>query len=204
MEKKFAGIISYIFHPLLMPTYLLLLFLFMPVFVFYQYSFTIKMMLLAYVLILTFIVPAVMMWLLKKNRVINSIKMESRQERVLPLTFMAIIYYITYYFINKLGILNIYSLFLVGITLLTLFTLMINFYTKISLHMIGAGAVTGILMGLAFIFQEINLFWLYSAIILSGIIAYSRVYLTNHTVRQLFYGYLLGFLTMFSIVILIR
>ncbi len=201
MEKKIAGLISYIFHPLLIPTYLILFFLNFPAFIFFEYNFKLKLILTSYVFLLTFIVPAVVLFFMKKNRIIQSYKMDTRQERVLPLVFMSIIYYTTYYFINQLGILNIYSVFLLGTTLLTLFTLLINFYTKISLHMIGAGSVTGILTGLIFNFPEINIIVLYSIIILSGIIAYSRYYLTNHSIRQLFYGYLLGFFVMFFIII---
>ncbi len=202
MEKKIAGLISYVFHPLLIPTYLLVLMLNLPVFVFSQYSFQLKLMLTAYVFLLTFFVPLMLMWMLKKNKIIRSFQMETRQERVLPLTFMSITYYITYYFLNRLQILNIYSIFLLGITLVSLVTLLINFKFKISLHMIGMGGLTGVFFGLAVNFQGISLWLVYLLFIISGVVAYARLVLTDHTVRQLFYGYLLGFIVFFFLMTL--
>jgi hypothetical protein len=203
MEKRFAEFISYIFHPLLMPTYLLVLFLNLPVFVFNEYSFNLKLMLTGYVFLLTFFVPAMMMLMMKKNKIIRSLKMEERSERMLPLAFMSVIYYITYYFLNRLGVLNIYSLFLLGTTLTTLITMLINFRWKISLHMIGVGGISGVMVALAYQVSEINILWVYGVLFVSGLVAYARILTAQHTVRQLFYGYLLGFSIMFFLMVAI-
>jgi len=202
MEKKIAAFISYLFHPLIIPTYLLVLMLNLPVFVFDQYSLLLKFMLVAYVFLLTFFVPAMLMLMLKKQKIIESLKMKTRQERVLPLAFMSIIYFVTFYFLYRLRILNVYALFLLGTTLISILALLINFKSKISLHMIGMGGITGMFLGLGIYYAGIELWFVYLLFILSGIVAYSRIVLTNHSVRQLFYGYLLGFSVIYLIIII--
>jgi len=201
MEKRISSFVSYVLHPLLMPTYLLIFFLNSPALVYYRYSAQLKWMLTGYVFLLTFFVPAMMMLIMKKNKLILSFKMESRQERIFPLVFMSIIYYLTFYFLRDLGILNIYSYFLLGVTLTTLITLTVNFWTKVSLHMIGMGGFTGVLLALALRAPDISLVWIYAIFVASGLVATSRYVLSDHTVRQLFYGYLLGFGVMFFLMV---
>jgi membrane-associated phospholipid phosphatase len=202
MEKKFAKLISIILHPLLSPFYALLFFYNIPFLLFNRFNTSIKILIAAYIFFMTFFVPAMLILMLKKNKAIKSLQMESRQERMLPLAIMSIIYYITYYFLKNLEIINIYCLFLLGITLITLLTLIINFYSKISLHMIGIGGLSGTYLGLLLTFPGTNIIFFYLIIIISGIVAYSRIVLTNHTVRQLFYGYLLGFSMIFVLIFL--
>ncbi len=201
MENKLAIFISYLFHPLLIPPYVMAGMLFSPVFIFSGYPPNLKFMLLAYVFFITFAVPLSMMIIFKKNKIITNLKMEIRQERIIPLTMISIIYYITYYSLNKLGIMNIFSLFMLGSTILTLLALFISFYTKISLHMIGMGGLTGLYLALVLRFPQMNMGPFYLILLLSGLVAYSRMTISNHTVRQLFYGYELGFIVLWAIFI---
>jgi len=160
MEKKIAGVISVLLHPMLMPTYVLLLFLNINYFVSYNYTFEVKGYLVAFVFIMTFILPGLLIFLLKKLKAIQSLQMNSKQERMLPLALMAVVYYITYYSLNNTGILQFFNLFLLGTTVVTLFTMVVNMFTKISLHMISMGGMAGTLLGLLLTYP-LNLQWIF-------------------------------------------
>ena len=202
MEKKFAGVISVLFHPMLMPSYALVLLLNLNYFISYDYTFEIKAYLVVFVFIMTFALPAILMVLLKKVRAIESLKMDDRKERMLPLAMMAVIYYITYYSLRRTGILITFNLFLLGTTIVTLFTLVVNMYTKISLHMVSMGGIAGALLGLLLNYP-IDLQWmLYLLILLSGLVGYARLTVSNHTLRQVYNGFMMGFVIMLALFVM--
>ena len=202
MEKKIAGVISVLLHPMLMPTYVLLLFLNINYFVSYNYTFEVKGYLVAFVFIMTFILPGLLIFLLKKLKAIQSLQMNSKQERMLPLALMAVVYYITYYSLNNTGILQFFNLFLLGTTVVTLFTMVVNMFTKISLHMISMGGLAGTLLGLL-LTCSLNLHWIfYLLILLSGVVGYARLTITNHTLRQVYNGFMMGFVVMLALFVL--
>ncbi len=202
MEKKIAGVISVLLHPMLMPTYALLLFLNINYFVSYNYTFEVKGYLVAFVFIMTFILPGLLIFLLKKLKAIQSLQMNSKQERMLPLALMAVVYYITYLSLHNTGILQVFNLFLLGTTVVTLFTMVVNMFTKISLHMISMGGLAGTLLGLL-LTCPLNQQWIfYLLILLSGEVGYARLAITNHSLRQVYNGFMMGFVVMLALFVL--
>ena len=202
MEKKLAGLISVICHPLMLPTYALLVFLNINYFISYSYTSEIKLYLILFVFIMTFIIPGSLIFLLKKLKVIKSLQMSGRQERILPLAMMSVVYYITYYSLSKAGILAVFNLFLLGTTIVTLFTLVVNFYTKISLHMISMGGIAGTFLGLLLVYP-LDLRWMfYMLVLMSGIVGYARLTISDHTVRQVYNGFMMGFVVMLALFVI--
>jgi len=202
LEKKISEIISVLFHPMLMPTYVLIFFLNISYFSGYIFSSDVKIYLVLFVFIMTFVIPALLMWVLKKMKVIETMQMNNRMERMIPLAIMAVVYYITYYSLKKIEILDVYNLFLLGITIVTLSAMLINLSTKISLHMVAAGGVSGAMLGLLLVYP-INMIWvLYTLIILSGVVGYSRLTISNHTLRQVYNGFMLGFVLLLVLFVL--
>ncbi len=201
MEKKISNIISVLFHPMLFPTYLLVLFFYIPGFTVFNYSTDIKFYLLVFVFIMTFAIPASLLFMLKRFKVIDSFQMSNRQERMLPLAIMAGVYFITWYSLKNIGSLGLFNLFLLGVGFTSLITLPVNFFTKISLHMIGMGGVAGVVLGLLLVYP-VNMRWLfYMVILLSGLVGYARLTVTNHSLRQIYNGFMLGFVIMLTLYI---
>lgn len=196
MEKKFATVISIMFHPLFLPTYLLALLFFIPGFTVFTYSNEIKFYLIVFVFIMTVAIPASLLYMFKRFKVIETLQMNNRQERMIPLAIMAGVYFITYYSLNKIGRLGLFNLFLLGVSLASLLSLAINFYNKISLHMIGAGGVAGAILGALLVYPVDFRWFFYLVILLSGVVGYARLTITNHTLRQIYNGFMLGFVLM--------
>ncbi len=202
MEKKLAGIISLLFHPLLFPIYVLVLFFYIPGFTVFNYSTEIKLYLTAFVFIMTFGIPASLLFMLKRFKVIESLQMDNRKERMIPLVMMTGVYFITYYSLSKIGSLALFNLFLLGVAIESMVTLAINFYTKISLHMIGMGGVAGAILGLLLIYPVDMRWFFYLVILVAGVVGYARLTVTNHTLRQLYNGFMMGFVVMLALFIL--
>lgn len=125
--------------------------------------------------------------------------MESRHERVLPLFIVAIFFYMTYYMLKQGPYFVVFNIFMLGATLLVIISLLINYFTKISIHMVALGGLFGTFAGFD-LALSVDLRPLLSVIILvSGITAYARLYLKAHTSGQVYGGFILATVFMFSL-----
>ena len=203
MEKQFAKLISVVFHPLLMPSYALLL-LFVTDYYFVlvlptQY----KYLIFSFVFITTFVMPLLMMLILLKAKMISSIQMESRKERVLPLFIVSGFFFATFYFLREAPQASIFNLFMLGSTILVLLSLLINYITKISVHMVALGGILGAFIGFALTFSQDIQHLIYLIILVAGFTGFARLKLNSHTPAQVYMGFLLGAGFMLSMIIFI-
>lgn len=196
METKIARGISYIFHPLLIPSYTLLLLLNLDIFNFHTVPAMYKMILTGIVLLITFIVPVLLTWFLYQLGIISSFFLGSREERTYPILSVAVFYYVCYYMLRSGHVSTIFNYYMLGATLLAVLSLIINFYRKISLHMIGAGSFTGLFLGISLNFGINFTPELFASILLSGIIGYARLKSNAHEPSEIYSGFILGALTM--------
>jgi len=201
METKFAIIISCVFHPVLMPSYALLFLLF------FQYSFfslsiplNVKWLILVMVFITTVIFPLLAIFIMLRKGMINSIKMESRQERIYPFITTAIFYYLTYYLLSRIQISYIFHILILGSTLLIITALFINFFWKISIHMLAIGGFLGTFLSLSVLTILNTPQFILLLIFISGLIGFSRLKLNAHNPAQVYTGFLTGVLIMFFLV----
>lgn len=193
-----AKYISFIFHPLLIPTYTILILFNLQYFFLFIIPLRAKMYLLTIVIGFTFIIPAFVNFLLLKLSVIKTYQLEIKNERAIPMLITAIFYYMTYYLFKTLNLPPLIYNFLLMSTTLIIIALLINMFWKISLHTIGMGALLGILLG---IYIKLNLdtrIWLLIAILVSGMIGTARLMISSHTQAQVYTGFFVGFAVMFG------
>ena len=199
METRIAKIISAVFHPLLIPTYSYIILLSLKTYFAMIIPLEARWKIVLLVFIITFMLPALFSYLLYWRGVIKSLHMKTREERTFPYLITAIFFYLAYYMLSKLQIAPVFSYFMIGATLLLIITLVINLFWKISSHMVAMGAVTGISLLLA-----INLKLLIIMIILvSGLVAYSRLKLNAHFPVQVYAGFMLGVVVMAGLAIIL-
>ena len=193
---KLAQFISIIFHPILLPTWMFLTFIVSGLcentFIRTDLCFTIVFM-------TTFIFPVISLLILKKIKVIESFTMEKREERFTPLFIMVIFLYATNRFFDGISTLTIYNFYLTCNLLLCIVVFWINLYWKISMHGIGWGALSAMLLLLSTISSNIFLPYFIISIVLSGIVGFSRIYLKSHNEAQVYTGYAVGFLLVFCL-----
>jgi len=193
-----ARVISVVLHPLLMATYLFgLLYLFLPS-ALYPISQGNQLQLLLMIAMMTFVLPAIGISMLRTVGAISSFTMLERRERIRPFFLIMIVYlFFTYFISYKAGARLDDTLlkFLLIIDFLVIAATAITFYYKVSIHSIGIMGLVGIVLPLnraaehnSLILPSIVL------ILLAGVVMSARLQLNSHTSREVWVGAVTGFL----------
>ncbi len=127
--------------------------------------------------------------------------METRQERIWPMFITGMFFITGYYLLSLIPVIPGFILNFILATIITIFVaLIITYFWKISVHMIGMGGLTGGLLAFSYIFG-LDIHLLFSAlIIIAGLLGVARLTLNAHTLTQVCYGFLLGFFIVFIFV----
>lgn len=191
MQKVLAQILSALFHPLIMPTVGVLV-IFLTSSHIFIIPYEAQRVILIIVAINTLALPMLMIPLFYKFGIIKSIQMEGHRERIIPLAFTLIPYVFSYYFLNRLPILNEISLFMLGAILAVFIALIVSIWWKVSIHMVGIGGIFGLLYALSLRFQAAGLWFIIAAIAAAGLVAWARLSLNAHKPSQVYAGFSLG------------
>ncbi len=200
---NFSRGISYLFHPLLMPVYIISILLNTPALFSFGIPLHLKLLLAGVTLLTTLLFPLAITILLLRTKIISTVFMEKREERVYPILAVAVFYYVTYYLLKGILVSTIFSYYMLGATLLAICSLVINFYSKISLHMIGMGSLVGLFVGLTLNFGLDFHLQVITGILLSGLVGYARLKSNAHRPAEIYSGFAMGALVISFLVILL-
>lgn len=193
--RIFANFISFLFHPLLMVTYgivLALMFSFLAI-----YPFSIKMLIAGGAFISTAVVPGLFIYLLVRNGAAGDIELSDRRERLVPYLIIITSILVCIFFLYKMLMPFWLLAILVGACVALVIALVINFYWKISAHALGIGGLLGGIMGVARI-HMMNPYWAFiGVLVIAGLVGTSRIFLKRHTPMQVYAGFSLGFICTF-------
>lgn len=203
-----ALLLSGLFHPLLIVTYMYVLLLLINPYLFGSSGTVSKtaMTTLVMLFLYTFVIPlisVVIMWALD---MINSVMIEDRMQRIGPLLLVMVLYFWVTYNLTQSGrIPNIFSTFMIGVAAALSLAFVINVADKISLHTVGMGGLIGMAFlslalfggqGLALGSMTVSLgIVLIGTILLGGLVGTARLALNAHNKMQVYMGYMVGFLT---------
>jgi membrane-associated phospholipid phosphatase len=202
--KSFFNTLSYIFHPILLPV-LGLYFLFetptnSPGYIvtsLYNLPLEFKINLYKLFGFLTILAPGISIWIMYQNKIISSIKLENRLERFTPIGITAVYYVMNYVLLRIMipehMIISFIFPYAFGLVLIVIAAFIMNYFTKISLHMLGFFGVIGTIMGYFQNQLDYNLFFLIFLIIVGGLIGSARIYLKAHTLKEVVLGIIIGF-----------
>jgi hypothetical protein len=202
-SDKLARTISIIFHPYLIPVFGLLIIFMAPTLYNYLPS-TVKNLIILIVLINNVLLPLSLMPFFIHNNLIRSWFLSERSDRIIPLTISTILYFITTYIIFRFQVPNFLKLFFLATSFLSLIATLINFWWKISLYSIGAGAILALVLVLSFKMYTPLLWYLIPSILAGGLILSARLQLDHHNPGQVWTGFLTGFLGFAAIVMLFQ
>ena len=199
MGSKTAKLISILFHPLLIPTYAILILFNINSHYMHVLPFKYKLILLVFVFIFTFLLPAVSMFFMVKLKLVESIEMHSSRDRSIPLIIVALFFYATYHIFRELPVNTIFTMFILGATVLVLLSLLINYFFKISLHMMALGGLLATFIGFSFLIHQDMRLYIFLIILVTGITGSARLKLNAHTPSQVYAGFILGVISMLGI-----
>lgn len=191
-----AHLISYVFHPLFVPTYF---FLFLQRF--YRIEFAgitdwHMQLRLFNVFWITAFFPAFGVFLLWKLKFSNGIFLRTQQERVGPY-FISMFFYWWMYYLSRTFADQPYVLkiFYFGTFSASIIGLIFNNYIKISLHGIAMGGAAAAVAITTFFYATPSGLSMAVAVVLLGIVATSRLIVSDHTFKEVYAGIIVGVLS---------
>jgi len=201
-NNLFAKIISYIFHPVFLPLYCLIMLFNLNSYFSFELILKAKLLLIAFVSITTIIFPLTIIFLMKRQGIIKSLFMETKQERIYPYFIITIFYFLTYNLFRQVQLPSMYILSMLGASILLLIVSVLNFWLKISVHLVGIGGLFGIITALALSLSINLIFQIIIIIFIAGLIGYSRLKLNSHKPYEIYSGFIVGAVIMLSVFLL--
>lgn len=196
---KFHKFISTILHPIVLPTLGVFIY-----FLFVSQSFEkrLQLIVLGLVFTLTYLVPLLMLLLLKKFRFIKDFQVSTIKERRFPIIFMMLLLYFLGNSIIQIPTIRNLGILFFGTSLsLTCIYVLFSLKLKSSLHLVSMGNMIGFFLIMTNINSLSMLPIIILLILLSGILASSRMYLKAHTPIELLIGFSLGIICQFIVFI---
>jgi membrane-associated phospholipid phosphatase len=197
MNDKTATFLSFLFHPMILPLVAMALMIGTDPLVSLLLTLKMKGMILSALFITTILVPLLLIYLIYHLGVIRSFHMRSREERAIPLLVIAVFYYLTYYLLKGLHLPQLFHMYMLGATFMIVLLITFNFFRKVSLHMAGLGAFTGLMTGIGFHGETNTSLFILAGILLSGVVGTARLKLNAHHPSDLYTGWLAGAIVMF-------
>ena len=172
--KVLAFAVSILFHPLLLPLYVLFITFNTGTVFTYIPAYTQNM---SYLLTLG---------------LIEGYRLVQKQDRVFPVLVTIVGAFIVFYFSRNLPYSNIVRQFYLIMVIMLSGFMIVTIRWKISMHMTAIGALCGFvfILGMKYLGDVINLLPL--LILVSGLVASARLYLKQHTPAQVYVGYIYG------------
>lgn len=197
-----ANFISIVFHPLLMPLYGLVIIFMAPTLLGYMPG-ELKKVLFMVVLINNVFIPLILFPLFRSRNIISTYSIEAREERAVPLIMMSVLYSVTSFIIFRHQIPVFLKSFVFGSTFLVILATLINFWRKISIHAMAAGALNAVVLLLSVKLVSPLVWYLVGAILTAGLVMSARLHLDSHNPAQVWSGFFTGFAGLSVIILLL-
>ena len=190
-----AKIISYVLHPLFIPTYI---FFWLTWHFPTEFAGITKTGLLfkkISVFWLTAFFPAFSVFISWRLKFIESIFLRTQKDRIFPYIITMIFYWWMWYLSRGLPDQPVVlKFFYFGIFLTTVFGLIINNFIKISMHAIGAGSFLAFIILTCLIYHTLLGVDIMIATLLAGLICTARLLLNHHSTAEIYAGLIVGIL----------
>ncbi|MCW5908797.1 MAG: hypothetical protein KIS94_13120 [Chitinophagales bacterium] len=196
--KSIARLFSFLFHPLLFPTYGALLILATNPNLYGYFGEKVHVVWLIIIFALTFVFPVIWLVMMKRLEMIESFHLETAKERIIPFIATATFYLWTAWMFKPSATMKIppnqlIFFMMLGACVAVFLGFFINIFTKISLHTIAAGCLLGLVLAIIrFSTYDLRIL-LVTFIFLAGAIGTARLTLNAHTQREVYLGYFVGF-----------
>lgn len=192
--KRVSQILSYLFSPLLVPTYGMILASFLSVLS--VLSARVLCTTVAITFVITCVIPACGIMAMYKTGFLTDPGVNVRTERSLPYALTILCYVGCCFFLYRAGAPSWLTMFYAGGGAAVLINAVVNLKWKISAHAAAMGGLVAMLFRIAAMHQsvvDLNI-WISAVVVLAGAVMTARVYLQRHTLMQVIAGCANGFL----------
>lgn len=200
LVRAMAKIISYLFHPVFVPVYVVIFMLYVHPYLFAGVSPLHKREVLIQALVSFSFFPLVTVLLLKALKFIPSIHLETKQDRIIPLIACGVWYFWIWYVWRNLPDIPVEAMRLALASWISVsLALMANIIMKVSLHAISMGVMLTAMFLMGFS-REIQFGQYISiALFLTGLVCTARFIDSDHTSVEIYGGLGLGIFSFLAV-----
>lgn len=211
MPRSFATLLSVLFHPLLIATYMMLALLLLNPYLFGVNNMLDRLPLVGILFFTTFVMPLFMTLMLKQLDFVSSWTLETREDRIATYIVTGFFYvsmtvFFLYYYPD---IPNAYSSFLLGVTIALFASFILNLFIPVSTHAVGMGGLLAMILLTLFQFNygtmrfnlgDQGILFIHPILLLlvvcffTGLVGTARMQLRQYNTQELLGSYLLGIL----------
>lgn len=199
--KKIAPVISYLFHPLLIPSLGLLLLLNSGTYPSLLDP-AAKRAILFVMLLGTLVFPLMMLPILYYRSLVTNYKDASREERLVPQIIILVLYIITFIYFNKLPLHRVIHAYVLSAAVLLLLLVLLNLRFRICVHTAALGGLAGLIMAMIAVYEAPLQVFLMLSFLAGGLMGSSRLALGVNQWWEVLSGYLLGFCVVFLTILI--
>lgn len=194
-----AQILSSIFNPFYLPIVgLIILFMFSYLGLL---PWIYKGMVLLMTYIFTILLPNVLIHWYRRHQGWSIMHLFTQEGRVIPYIISIASYFSCFYLMVYLHVPHTIAAIIMAALFIQIICAVLNIWFKISTHTAAIGGITGAMMAFSHIFSFNPLLWFSVLIIIGGLVGTARMTLRVHSCHQVVYGYLVGLITAFAVVI---
>lgn len=186
-------LLSYLLHPLLMPTITLWLALRIDPRLAYFIAPQDQWKVLMMVALMTIGFPLASALLLMRAGLVGSLEMPGRRERIAPYGMSLMYYGMTAYLLARTPLHPMALALFIGAALALVLTTLITLRWKISAHMVGIGGLLGALVALSARHGLQAFALICAAVVAAGALGTARLLASDHSPAQVYAGAALGF-----------
>ena len=189
--RKTAEALTVIFHPVFVPLYGLLIIYSSPTLLSFIPQ---EMKRVMFILVFSnnVILPLTLAAVLYAKGAIKTFNARDRNERVVLLTFALLMYTITAVVMLKMNVPSLFRAYFISIAAVTLITLVITAFYRISLHASGIGGLLALVIFMMLLYDVRSVWQLTSVILIGGAVMSSRLYLNDHSPSEVWSGLFIG------------
>ena len=190
-----AKFISYVFHPLFIPLYITYFIIQIRSYQLAGINDWINLRILLQVFVNCTFLPLASILLLRALNFIDSVFLRTQRDRNIPYIICMIFYFWNWYvFKNNHEIKDLVSVSM-AIFNASVLGFLVNISMKVSMHAISVGVLTTFVALLAFSDSSSFSFYLSIAVLIAGIVCTSRLIVSDHSQKEIYYGFLIGILS---------
>lgn len=142
--------------------------------------------------------PLLIVWLLRGLGFSRSIRMETAKERIVPyISAITFQFWTWHVFRNQGDSPDVLTAMCLGIFLAASLALVVNNFMKVSMHAIGMGGLTGLMLALTYLGYAQGSYMPIVSILLTGLVCTCRLISGDHDHKEILVGFLIGLGTQF-------
>lgn len=191
-----AKVISYIFHPLFIPVYIIWFLVAYQPYMFSGFSSFQKIITIPQFFMMYSFFPLVTVLLAKGLGFLDSIYLKTQRDRIIPYIACMIFYFwMAYVLRHQSQYSPVIIQLAMAIFIASIFGLMLNIYMKVSMHALSMGILLIFMILLASLQPANATIYISVTVLIAGLVCTARLLVSDHSQKEIYVGLLAGSLS---------